>query len=194
MHGCGYSKRWLWRWRTNPLRRRDDLVEAWVVLAVWLIALVGGIVTGALVARAADASFAEQRAERTPVRAVVLADAPSDGPHAGTVADRVRAKVRWTAPDGTTRTGVALVERGHRTGSAVVVWQDARGTLAPEPPTSAEASVEAGLLGGAAAIAFSGTVVGAGAVVRWRLDRRRLDLWGREWELVGPRWGGHKTG
>jgi hypothetical protein len=194
MHGYRYSKHWFWRWRANPLRRRDDLVEAWIVLAVWLIALVGGIVAGTLTARASDASLAEQRAERTPVRAVVLADAPTDTARAGTVADQVRAKVRWTAPDGTTRTGVALVERGHRPGSPVVVWQDPRGTLATEPPTRTEASVEAALLGAAAAVAFAGTVMGAGAVTRWRLEKRRLDLWAREWELVGPRWGGHKTG
>ena len=27
------SQRW-WRWRSNPLRRHTDIVEAWIVLAV----------------------------------------------------------------------------------------------------------------------------------------------------------------
>jgi hypothetical protein len=194
MHGSTYSKRWLWRWRPNPLRRRDDIVEAWIVLAMWLIALVGAAVLGALTAQAADASFARQRAERSPAQAMVVADAPTDAPRAGTVSDQVRAKVRWTAPDGSVRTGVTLVDRGEKAGSQVVVWQDAQGVLATEPPSGTEALVEAALLGAAAGIAFAGTVAGAGTVVRWRLEQRRLDMWGREWELVGPRWGGHKTG
>jgi hypothetical protein len=25
--------------------------------------------------------------------------------------------------------------------------------------------------------------------VRWRLDRQRVDSWGRVWDLVGPQWG-----
>ena len=36
----------MWRWRRSPLRRRCDLVEAWVVLAGWVIALVCGVVAG----------------------------------------------------------------------------------------------------------------------------------------------------
>ena len=39
---------------------------------------------------------------------------------------------------------------------------------------------------------LAGRVFGAGAGARWRLDRRRVDEWGREWDQVGPRWG-HKT-
>ena len=31
---------WLWRRRRNPLRRRTDVVEAWVVLALWVVPLV----------------------------------------------------------------------------------------------------------------------------------------------------------
>ncbi|MET9731065.1 hypothetical protein ABZZ79_10485 [Streptomyces sp. NPDC006458] len=188
------STQWLWRWRNNPLRRHDDVVEGWILLAVWLVALVGGIVAGVVTARAADATFARQRAERTAVQAVVIGGAPSDAPRAGTVSDQVRAKVRWTAPDGSARTGIALVDAGHRTGSQVVVWQDTQGTLAAAPPTRAEASVEAGLLGTAASVAFAGTALGAAAVTRWRMDKRRMDRWDREWELVGPRWGGHMTG
>ncbi|MFJ5775552.1 hypothetical protein [Streptomyces sp. NPDC093094] len=194
MRGNRHSRPWFWRWRANPLRRRHDVVEGWVLLAVWLLTLVGGAVAGAVTALAAGATFAEQRAERRPVQAVVVQDVPSDAPRAGTVSDEVRAKVRWTAPDGRARTGVALVDGGTRPGARVVVWQDAQGSLATRPPTGAEAAVEAGLLGTAAAVAFAGAAVGVGAVARWRLEKRCLDRWGREWELVGPRWGGHKTG
>ena len=50
-----------------------------------------------------------------------------------------------------------------------------------------------GLLGAAAALASAGLAYGATDAARWWLDRRCIDEWGREWDLIGPRWG-HKTG
>ncbi|MFF0087724.1 hypothetical protein ACFYR1_50145 [Streptomyces canus] len=32
MDGDKPAKKRFWRWRTNPLRRHDDIVEAWLVL------------------------------------------------------------------------------------------------------------------------------------------------------------------
>ena len=40
---------------------------------------------------------------------------------------------------------------------------------------------------------MTGIAFGVTGSARWWLDRRRIDEWGREWDLVGPRWG-HKTG
>ena len=192
MRGAMRTKKRLWRWRSNPLRRHEDIVEAWIVLAVWALVLVGGAVAGLVTANAADRTLAEQRALREPVRAVLVADVPDSTAVVGTSGDRRMATVRWTADDGTTRTGQTLVSSGHKAGSAVVVWQDDRGRLTTAPPGSTEAAFEAALLGTAAACALAGLAAGAGAVARWQLDRRRLDQWGREWAVVGPRWG-HKT-
>ncbi|MHB9864234.1 Rv1733c family protein [Streptomyces sp. YIM S03343] len=186
------TKKWLWRWQANPLRRHDDVVEAWIVLVVWVVVLVGGTAIGLVTSRVAGDVFAQQRAERHTATAVLVNDVPSTATAGGTSA-RVMSKVRWTAPDGTSRTGKSLVVSGQQAGARVEVWLDASGTLTNEPPTATEASLEAALLGFAAGAALAGTVFGAGAVARWELDRRRVDEWGREWDLVGPRWGGHKT-
>lgn len=186
-------KKLLWRWRSNPLRRHDDIVEAWIVLAVWALVLLGGIVAGLVTARAADEVFARQRAEREPVPAVVLVDVPKSVSGIGTDRERAPGTVSWTAPDGSTRTGRTLVDTGSKAGSKVVVWLDDQGRLTTEPPSAGAAAVEAGVLGTAAGCALAGAVIGAGAAARWRLERRRLDLWDREWSTVGPRWG-HKTG
>jgi hypothetical protein len=183
----------MWRWRRNPLRRHADVVEAWTVLAVWAVVTVGGTFVGTLAARAADESFARHRAERHPVRAVLTADAPRTSATTGLPDGRVRAKVRWTAADGTVRTGSAPVESGLEAGSPVVVWADSREDLVSEPLDSTEAAVEAGALGTAAGLAFAGAAYGSGAAVRWRLERRRIEQWGTEWDLVGPMWG-HRTG
>ncbi|MFF1683395.1 hypothetical protein ACFVYG_46105 [Streptomyces sp. NPDC058256] len=178
----------LWRWRSNPLRRRDDIVEAWIVLAVWTVVALGGTLVGTVTAHAADESFAQFRAERHSVEAVLL-----ESTQAGTTAEnagdnRTWAKVRWTASDGSTRTGRTMVESGHKAGSKVVVWINGQGRLAVEPLTATAAEDQAIIVGAAAALAFGGLAFGAGRVARWRLDQRRYDQWGREWDQVGPQW------
>ncbi|MFD7406831.1 hypothetical protein ACFV7R_30065 [Streptomyces sp. NPDC059866] len=187
------TKKRFWRWRNNPLRRRGDIVEAWVVLAVWVVIAVGGAVVGLMTADAADEVFARQRAERVPVRAVLLTDVPRSVAGAGTTSDKTAARVRWTDPDGSVHTDKTLVNIGLKAGARTVVWTDGRGEITAEPPSPTEAAVEAGVLATGAALAFAGLVFGAGALARWRLDQQRIEQWGREWDLVGPRWG-HKTG
>ncbi|PKV83140.1 hypothetical protein [Streptomyces sp. TLI_146] len=193
MSGSEYARQRLWRWRNNPLRRRHDIVEAWLVLAVWTVVVVGGTVAGLTTAHAADAMFARQRAERRSVRAVLLSDVPRDPSAPRGTPDRRMAPVRWTAPDGSPRTGRGVVNAGLTAGSQVTLWQDSRGRLTLPPTSSTAAAIEAGSLGTAAAAVLGGLVFGAGTIARWRLDRRRMDAWGCEWELVGPRWG-NKTG
>ncbi|MFI6355334.1 hypothetical protein ACIBJF_22335 [Streptomyces sp. NPDC050743] len=183
-----------WRRRSNPLWRREDAVEAWLVLAVWIVVVVGGAVAGVLTACAAGDVFAAQRAHRHPVRAVLLADAPQDSTAAWPVDGLVRATVRWTAPDGTDRTGITLVDSGLKAGARVVVWQDDQGVLTPAKPANpTEGAIEAGLFGAAAALAVAAPVYGAGALGRVWLDRRRMARWDREWDQVEPRWG-HRSG
>ncbi|MEV6020223.1 MULTISPECIES: hypothetical protein [unclassified Streptomyces] len=187
-----YARKRLWRWRSNPLRRRDDIIEAWIVLAVWAVFAVGGSVAGLVTARAADEAFAAQRAEREPVRAVVLHDVPLNAPAIGGAYGRRTTAVRWVASDGSTRTGRTEVDTGLKAGSKVTVWQDGHGRLATAPQSPAQAAIESDFLGVAAAAGLALPVFGAGAVIRWQLDRRRVDEWGKEWDQVGPRWG-HKT-
>ncbi|MFE2580566.1 hypothetical protein [Streptomyces sp. NPDC059378] len=97
-----YAKRRLWRWRDNPLRRRDDIIEAWTVLAVWSVFAVGGTAAGLVTAHAADEVFARQRAQSQPVPAVLLNDVPLAVTSIDGASDHRTATVRWTAPDGST--------------------------------------------------------------------------------------------
>ncbi|MGW6316560.1 Rv1733c family protein [Streptomyces sp. NPDC055099] len=194
MHAAEPRQQLLWRWRSNPLRRREDLVEAWIILAVWTVIALGGAFVGVVTARAADESFTRLREGRHAVRAVLVENTagvvPTDeDPYGG----HVRAKVRWTASDGSIHTGRASVDSGRRAGSKVLVWMDSRGRLTTEPPTAAEAAAQAGMLGAGAALFFGGVTFAAGRVVQWRLDRRRYDQWGREWDQIGPQWGRRTT-
>jgi len=186
------TTRWLWQWRcrSNPLRRREDVLEAWLVLAVWAVIAVGGTLAGVVTARAADDVFAEQRAERMPVSAVLLSDTTRPG-----ASDyfRVSAQVRWSLPDGSTRTGNTLVDAGLKPGTHVVVYTDPQGDLTTRPPSRSAADIEGAVLGAAAGLGVTGLALGAGALARMRLDRQRAGLWAREWAMIGPKWG-HKTG
>ncbi|WP_405952520.1 hypothetical protein OG588_46205 [Streptomyces prunicolor] len=184
-----HMKKRLWRLRSNPLRRHDDIVEAWIVLVVWAIVAVGGALAGLVTFHAAAEVFAAQRTERHSVRAVLLTDTPPASSTPGGARDLIKAKVRWTTPDGILRTGSTLVDTGQKAGSKVVVWVDSAGDFTIEPPSSKEATLESAVLGLTAALAFAGVAFGTGAVARYRLDRRRIDSWGTEWNLVGPSWG-----
>ncbi|MFF4060443.1 hypothetical protein ACFYZ8_32965 [Streptomyces sp. NPDC001668] len=181
-----------WRWRSNPLRRHDDIVEAWLVLAVWAVVAVGGTAAGLVTAHATYETLAQQRAERHSVRAVLLTDASERASSLRSSSDHALAGVRWTARDGSVRTDRTLVDTGLRAGSHVVLWQDDQSRLVTRPPSPTEATVEAGVLGALAGLAFAGPVCALGAVTRWRLDLRRIEAWGREWDLAGPQWG-HRT-
>lgn len=54
-------KVWLWRWRRNPLRRRADAVEAWVVLGVWALTVLAGVLAGWATAGAVEQGLARER-------------------------------------------------------------------------------------------------------------------------------------
>ena len=185
-------KKRLWRLRSNPLRRRDDVVEAWIVLVMWVAIAVGGTLAGLVTFHAADVVFDGQRADRHAVHAVLLTDIPSPASTVGS-RDQVKARVRWTTGDGTSRTGSTLVDTGQKAGAEVVVWLDAADHLTIQPPTANEATLESLFLSLTAALALTGAVFGTGAAVRYRLNQRRIDSWGTEWSLVGPSWG-RKTG
>ncbi|MGW5658586.1 Rv1733c family protein [Streptomyces sp. NPDC003758] len=184
----------LWRWRRNPLRRTSDLVEAWVLLAAWVLTVVGGAAVGVMTAVVAERSFEGDRSERRAIAAELVTDASNEvSTHAG---DRRRAwaKVQWTAPDGKTRrTGRTKVPTGARAGSQVQVWTDAKGGLTSRPADPSEALVEATAVGVLATAATVGVVWVSTRAVRAVLDRRRMVQWAVEWELIHTRRGG-KTG
>ncbi|MFM9591896.1 hypothetical protein ACKI1J_19260 [Streptomyces scabiei] len=183
-------KVWLWRWRRNPLRRRADRMESWVVLITWALTLFGGVAVGLAAAGSVESGLARQRAEWRPVEAVLTEDAPepSAPESAGTGTAKVWAKVRWTAPDGTAHTGQARVDPAALMGARVTVWTDARGLLVTKPASEAQARLRATLVGGLAGVFAAAVPLVGGRLVRGRMERRRMDLWDEEWARIGPLW------
>ncbi|MFH9659533.1 hypothetical protein ACH4NF_17365 [Streptomyces sp. NPDC017248] len=181
---------WWWRWRRNPLRRHSDVVEAWIVLAGWLLALLAGVVAGLAAARTSESAFAA-RLVRTHSVSAVVTDGAARRPSAGSGYDdgRVWATVRWTGPDGAVRTDRAKVVPGVPAGSRVTVWTNPAGRIVPAPVVGAAADLQAALTGALVAPTAGALVWGGVWLVRDRLIRRRMAEWDEEWKRIGPRWG-----
>ncbi|MFJ3718641.1 hypothetical protein [Streptomyces sp. NPDC090057] len=182
-------KMWLWRWRRNPLRRRADVLEAWVVLAAWLLTVLAGVSAGLAAARSVDDGLARERAAWRPAVARVVAKAPGRSASETSGAERVWAEVRWTAADGSAHTGQARVAPGSAADSPVTVWTDPRGHLVSRPATASEAAFRAVLMGGLVGLSAAAVPFVGGLALRGRLERRRMDDWDAEWARLGPQWG-----
>ncbi|MFE9773223.1 hypothetical protein ACFYOV_16390 [Streptomyces sp. NPDC005931] len=193
-HGARPRAVRLWRWRKNPLRRRSDLVEAWVGLATLVLTLVLGGFAGLSAAGTVEDSIAERRAQSRPVTAALTEDAAQALPSPVTEEGTVWAAVRWTAPDGTPRTGRAEVASGGAEGSSVTVWTDPAGNLVTKPLGTGEARFQTVMAGITVAVAAGGAVVLTGRLVRARMQRRRWAEWEAEWQLVEPSWRKRMTG
>ncbi|MFG2325922.1 hypothetical protein [Streptomyces sp. NPDC048568] len=182
-------RRSLWRWRRNPLRRREDVLEAWTLLLVWLLVAVAAPVAGILGAQASAHSSAQRRADHHPVTAVLLSDASRNALADGTTGGRVDASVRWTAPDGTRHSGKATVDENTKAGSRVTVWTDRQDRLTTAPPTASQAGVDAVFMGAASTFAVVTAAAAGYYGFKLVLDRRRHAAWEDEWREIGSQWG-----
>jgi hypothetical protein len=184
-----------WRWRDNPLRRRSDVLEAWIVLAAWTLAAVVAALAGILGAQLSERAAERDRAGREPVSAVLVRILPGGAPDAvtGVRYDRALATVRWRDGAGTERTGTMEVTPTTRAGSRVRAWTDGHGHLLSKPVGPAEATTRAVLAGTGAAMTAGLLALVGGRLVRLRVQRRATEAWGTEWERIDGRWG-HTTG
>jgi hypothetical protein len=166
----------------RPTDRVEDLV-AWILVAAGLLMLVLAGSVAAAVHRDGNARAATEAVQRHEVLAELVArPGPMAGRyHVGTV--------RWTAADGTVRTGrvpVTAVRPG--TDGTVRIWVDARDALSRPPTTPGQAAQAAAVTFVAVALAGLALLVAAWAGVRVLVDRRNAARWEREWARVGPRW------
>jgi hypothetical protein len=176
----------------NPLRRRLDLIEGWLLPA----AIAGFLVLGPLAATGAGLwvhsdNVSAQRAQRSwhEVSAVLLKPVP--GPvTSGANSWLVSAPARWTA-DGRQRVGDIPAPAGTSEDAVVPLWFNRAGKVQSPPLTAAGARnrIVVTVLFALAAVAVLLTVVAL--VIRSMLDRRRIAGWETAWLSVGPQWSRH---
>ncbi|MGK3938636.1 hypothetical protein ABK046_09395 [Streptomyces caeruleatus] len=179
------------RWRRNPLRRGSDIAEAWIGVAGAALLLVAAPAVGVATAGVAEHAALDQGRGLHRVTARLLEDAPPVPAQFTETAtgSQVRAAVRWTAPDGSTRSGTASVAAGGRAGSPTSVWLDDAGRLRRTPPTPTQAEAQGAAFGAAAGVGSAMLVVGSWWIARQRLDRRRGMQWDRAWAEFDARRG-----
>jgi hypothetical protein len=126
-----------------------------------------------------------QQASWHQVRALVLAPAPDRG-YAG---HEAAVLATWAAPGGAQRTGRIVAPSRARAGGTVPVWIDGSGRPAHAPAQPGQMVGEAIVVAVLAAAAPAGLpLLGAAALARRVLTRRRLAAWDAEWLATRPRW------
>ncbi|WP_225804862.1 hypothetical protein [Streptomyces sp. NK15101] len=195
----------LWRWRHNPLRRTTDLVEAWIALAAVVLFCVAVPLAGWTAGTSAYDSLSRavrtQQAQRLPTtaRVVRLADGPASGPRSVETAgeERLRRSVvaRWTAPDGSPRTGTVATARQHSApGAAFRLWTDRDGRPVTPPMQAGTARAHAVVAGLTVALLVGSLVELVRRLAVRRLVLRRYARLDRAWAAAGPDWGRTGTG
>lgn len=184
----------LLRWRRNQLRRRTDVLRAWLgpgVMTVVLVTAAGAmLLVGTVVDDSLRQAAHEQAQSRQRTTAVLVHDAPQH-PEPGSEEARYTrypVEVRFTDPSGRTRTSEADVPPGLPAGGTVKVWSDDDGRLTEPPMTDDQ--IRSRTIGWIAATGIAVALTGAAvtAAIRLALNRRSLSRWDKAWADVAPRW------
>jgi hypothetical protein len=189
---------WLRAWwpDRNPLRRTSDRVEAAILAAALVVFLAGAPLLAVFAWHWADAAALRvqrhQQSSWHQVNAVLLASPRPivDIGYGGVTGSEVRA--RWTAPDGTVRTGQVPAPASARAGSTVRIWVDQSGTLTGLPLRAEQATGQAVLASALAPFVLGAALICAVSLGVHVLDRRRLASWAADWRTTGPRWNSHR--
>lgn len=171
----------------NPMRRRVDRVEAWLIAVTVLLLLVAAPIAGTHFAaqRQADQDASTRAAPAYPVKATVGAARSGTSQMAGPGTDRA---ARWTGPDGSPHRGTVVAPYRMRNGQTMTIWTNAHGYQREQPRTAAQMHADASAFGGFVAAGI--ILVGLGVV--WAghrlLDRHRFADWDAQWAQIAPHW------
>ncbi|SDK62333.1 Rv1733c family protein [Streptomyces indicus] len=174
--------------------RRSDQVQAWIGSALVLAALAATPPAVFLAGGAAHDHYTRTAQSRAAggrhTSALLLEDARRHPEPGSAEAGHVRypAGVRFTDPQGRTRTATAEVPPGLSRGSTVRVWTTADGRITDEPLDPDE--IRSRALGWAiiAALAVPLTAAAAYGIAHRVIRRRNLAAWDRAWAETAPRW------
>jgi len=194
-NGRRYPRRSVSSLSRNPLARESDRTEAAlavVLIGIWLLAFPVAAVVGSLAWAASSSAAAQQAKDRTEGTAALLLDAPPIPYSArGTpMTTPSPVEARWTAPDGSHRTGEISASPGLQAGDAVSIWLDRSGAVTDPPVNATGAAGRVVVLAVGGWLACGVALMSVFWTVRWRLDRDRQKAWAAEWERVGPSWTG----
>jgi hypothetical protein len=175
----------------NQLRRRSDVIEAWILPgAIALFLALSPLLAVAASAWVHDEYVAAQQAERSwhRVTAVLLQAVP--GPlmsNNGANSWVTWTPARWTE-NGRTHVGQVPADAGSSAGGTVSVWLDSAGNVQAPPLTPRQVGDRVVLAAVIVISSLAGFLTVLALIGRRVLDRRRLASWGTAWLSVGPQW------
>lgn len=174
----------------NPLRRPVDRTHARLMIALGVLFLVLAPLAVAVTARVAGGVGA--RAERLQahtrhrVEAVVIDASPTGS--RGVLDQAVR--IGWRDMAGIRHSAVVPTARSEPVGTHRSIWIDRAGLLTSHPRRHSQTIADS-IMAAVTVLTLIGLLHSAArTVVDRRLERRRLELWEREWAAVAPRWTG----
>jgi hypothetical protein len=175
----------------NPLRRRSDRIEAYLLAGSLAAAIAAAPFAARLAGEAGHEAAARtqhsQLASRREVRAVLLQSV--SGTAAGYSFQTVfPARARWTVPGKGARTGLVGVPAGTPEGTTFDVWINTAGQLTTPPLAATQVAGQADLASAAAVTGIAIVYLCEAVAVRQVLTRRRLAAWDAEWAVTGPAW------
>jgi hypothetical protein len=171
----------------NLLRRPVDRTHVRAMVTLCLLFLVlaplAAVVTARLAGSAGLRAERLQAHTRHQVNAVVLDVSPK-----GVLDQTVR--IGWHDASGAVHTAVVPNNAGTAVGSHRSVWVDQAGVLTSRPRKHSQ-TVADSVMAALTAVTLLGLLHSAArTLIDRRLERRRLELWEREWASVAPRWTG----
>jgi hypothetical protein len=174
----------------NPLRRPVDRTHVRMILVLGVLFLVLAPLTVVITARLAGG--AGVRAERLQARTrhqvdAVVVEASSAGSRA--VLDET-VRIAWHDARGIAHTAVVPTAGGEPVGTHRSVWIDRTGRLTTHPRKHSQTVADSVMAALTALTLLALLHSAARMLVDRRLERRRMDLWEREWAAVAPRWTG----
>jgi hypothetical protein len=174
----------------NPLRRRCDRVEAVVRLAAVLgvlVAVLFGVMFGIREYGQGLKAEAQQARSRHPVNATLVENVMTPRLSAGGGAVG-RVEARWTAPDGTAKSGVIEASPSRHAGDVVRIWTDEHGALTLRPQDRETTIVSAVTVGTGIPLAASAFLTLMVLVTRGVNQHRARRAWEAQWTVVEPMW------
>jgi hypothetical protein len=175
----------------NPLRRRSDVIAAWLLPAAILTFLIlcPGVYAVTAMRVHADAAAARRASHSWHYVTGTLLQAAPGPEQSDADANRwtVLTPARWVT-GGHAHTGTVPAAAGSPQGSQDRVLVNPAGQAEMRPMTAAQADDRIAADTMAALAALAVVLAGLAWAVRKVLDRRRLAGWETEWLAVGPRW------
>jgi hypothetical protein len=176
--------------RRSSLRRRVDVVNAWLTLFMAVLAILAPIAAVRAGAAYYQHGLHEMRLAqqgKTRVQAVLLEDTPAAvGP--ASLSEQTQVLARWQGPGGSVHIEKIFIVGGGQAGDKAPIWVDSAGNAVAAPLERQQVLSNSSAVGASSLLGIETALGLALFGVRRMVDRRRLAHWQLSWASIEPQW------